>query len=60
VQTYKLGWTQAEIGEKLGVARQTVSDILGEKRQMTDFAKNLPSEWNEQLIRQEAERLGIP
>jgi len=57
---HKLGWTQEEIGEKLGIARRTVGDILGEKRQLALFAKNLPSYWNDRLLQQEAERLGIP
>jgi hypothetical protein len=57
---HKLGWTQEKIGEKLGVDRRTVSVILAEKRQMTVFGKDLPPDWNDRLIQQEAERLGIP
>jgi hypothetical protein len=34
----------------LGIAQQTVSDILGENGHLADFAKNLPSDWNEHLI----------
>jgi len=57
---YQLGWTQEEIGEKLGIAQQTVSDVLTENGHLADFGKLIGPNWNEKGLQQEAERLGIP
>jgi len=56
---HKLGWTQEEIGKKLGIAQQTVSDILTEIGHLADFGKNLPTDWNDRLLQQEAERFPL-
>jgi transcriptional regulator with XRE-family HTH domain len=56
---HKLGWTQEEIGEKLGVDQSVISRIM-QNGNPAVLHKSLPSDWNDRLIQQEAERLGIP
>jgi len=56
---YRLGWTQREIGEKLGVTQSVISEIIGNGK-IADFDKVLPPDWNDRLLAQEAERLGLP
>lgn len=56
---YRLGWTNEEIGHRLGV---TEGAIRADRKNghLADFTNVLGPDWNEKGLQQEAERLGIP
>lgn len=55
----RLGWTQAEAGERLGVKQATISEDIGNSH-LQDFDTALGPDWNEKGLAQEAERLDVP
>lgn len=55
----KLGWTQAEIGEHLGISRSRVSEDV-EESHLQDFDTRLGPDWNDKGVAAEAERLNLP
>jgi hypothetical protein len=54
-----LGWTQEEIGARLGVARSVVSEDVGNS-QMGKIDTSLGPSWNEKGIAELANRMGLP
>ncbi|MFO0013247.1 MAG: helix-turn-helix domain-containing protein [Planctomycetota bacterium] len=43
----QLGWTQAEIGERLGVSQRQVSDDVRENSQLGKISNDLGEHWND-------------
>jgi DNA-binding NarL/FixJ family response regulator len=55
----QLGWTQAEIGERLGVDDTTVSKDL-KNSQLGKIQVDLGEHWNDKGVAEVANRLGLP
>ena len=54
-----LGWTQEEIGERLGVDRRTIS-LDAKNSHLGKIGKDLPEAWNDKGIAEAANRLNLP
>jgi DNA-binding XRE family transcriptional regulator len=55
----KLGWTQAEAGQRMGVSQQTVA-LDTKESHLQVLGSRLGANWNEKGLAQEAERLDLP
>lgn len=55
----QLGWTQAEIGERLGVDQKTVSNDRNNS-QLGKIPEDLGEHWNDKGVAEVANRLGLP
>jgi len=54
-----LGWTQAEIGKRLGVAERTVRDDTGKNCHLAKIADLLAPDWNDKGVAELANRLNL-
>lgn len=55
---WKLGWTQTEIGDKFGVTSQRINQDV-KNGNLAEIYKTLPSDWNERLLADRAQELGL-
>ena len=56
----QLGWTQREIGERLGVTHQQVSADLAENSQLGKTGQDLGADWNDKGLAEYATRCDLP